>query len=526
MSDPQETFRTLLERYRNGRCEAPYTVSLLEGLHIEMDADGKKRLLNCLWDELLCDFQKAVRGESVLNWIFPVAIPFWVKLGDTTFMTKGLLGLLDLRQPGVGKAWVTHVCGELCHALRHDSGRFAEDSMASIQAWVGELKFAANSEIGDFEFDPEMNRALNRIDDSINEMRFKPIEINLLAARNAEQAKTAEDPSISNRDAAFTRQGPRHAVAILPHTLPFPKLRIRDVVIHTNSGIFGNEQSLEKFPPVSKERRLSDQILLGPIDAVFAKTIMDGCETTGHGMIPAVRQFAQLYSFVRDLPESSEMHEWDSDNQLTTCIALSRLVHPTSTGLAYAARIAYGPKGLERVHPAHIRGIGVEAFLSPNRTRDWLTEREAEALCKLLAPYPPNLPQRVTNALWYHEYAARTYYLDHRWTLVCTALESLVHTDRGGSTKQFKRRVSKLASELGVSLSENEADSAYDQRSGLAHGTSFLSSPGRQGPTPAQIDLYDRLEDTLRLAILRAIQDKSFADIFRDDDQIRGKWVV
>ena len=123
-------------------------------------------------------------------------------------MTKSLLGLLDPRQPGVGKAWATHVCGELCHALRHDSGRFAEHSIASIQAWVGELKFAANAEIAGFQFDPELNRALNRIDDIINDMRFKPVEMNLLAARNAGQAKTTEDPVDLTRDRCSHAKSP------------------------------------------------------------------------------------------------------------------------------------------------------------------------------------------------------------------------------------------------------------------------------------------------------------------------------
>ena len=91
---------------------------------------------------------------------------------------------------------------------------------------------------------------------------------------------------------------------------------------------------------------------------------------------------------------------------------------------------------------------------------------------------------------------------------------------------QFKKRVSKLASELGVTLSENEADRAYDLRSGLAHGTSFLSTSTSRGATSDQIDWYDRLEDTLRLAILRAMQDRRFADVFMDDDQIRVKWVI
>ena len=102
MSDSQETFRTLLERYRDGRYEAPYTVGLLEGLHIEMEPDGKKRLLDRLWDELLCDFQKAVQGETVLNWIFPVAIPFLGEARRYGIYDKELAGAT---RPAAARGW-------------------------------------------------------------------------------------------------------------------------------------------------------------------------------------------------------------------------------------------------------------------------------------------------------------------------------------------------------------------------------------------------------------------------------------
>lgn len=146
-------------------------------------------------------------------------------------------------------------------------------------------------------------------------------------------------------------------------------------------------------------------------------------------------------------------------------------------------------------------------------------------LCELVPLMSQALPPRVHNALWHHEYAVRTYYLDYRWTLVCTGLEALVHTDRGRSTTQFKRRVPQLASELGISISEADADEAYDSRSRLAHGDSFLVTGASQRPSTSQLQLYDRLEDTLRKALLRSMRDKSFGDIFRDDNRIRKYWV-
>ena len=60
-----------------------------------------------------------------------------------------------------------------------------------------------------------------------------------------------------------------------------------------------------------------------------------------------------------------------------------------------------------------------------NVVTDWLIEEEmmeVRALFHHMAAV--TLPFRLSRAFWYHEYAARTYYGEVRWVLVCTALES------------------------------------------------------------------------------------------------------
>jgi hypothetical protein len=303
-------------------------------------------------------------------------------------------------------------------------------------------------------------------------------------------------------------------------------MQYRDVVIHTNAAIFGKEDEVRESPPIQEWIALSEQIRIGRLDLKTANTIMDTCEPKALGLMPPVRQFAHLYAFVREISANADIHRWDDDNQLTPVIGVSRLIHPTSTGFDYAARIGYESDGVKQVFPARIVGISKEVFLSPNGKRDWLTAEEANSLRELVPGLRKELPKRVHNGLWHHEYALRTYYLDHRWTLVCTGLESLVHTDRYGNTLQFKRRVPRLAAEVGVTISEPEAHEAYDLRSRLAHGVSFLASGSISGPTPTQLDLYDRLEETLRRAVLRGIREEAFADILRADDQIRTRWPI
>lgn len=303
-------------------------------------------------------------------------------------------------------------------------------------------------------------------------------------------------------------------------------MQSRDVVIHTNTSIFSNEEQVRKFPPVEERVDLSDQIWIGRLDLQAAKAIMDTCEPKTLGVMAPVRQFAHLYAFVRELVGHADMHRWDEDNYLTAVVGLSRLIHPTSIGFDYAARIGYGSDGVKQVFPAQIVGISTEGLLSPNRQRDWLTVKDANSLRELLPSLRKNLPTRVRNGFWYHEYATRTYYLDQRWTLVCTGLEAFVHTDRIQNTTQFARRLPRLAAEVGVTISEAEAVEAYDLRSRLAHGISFIATGTSSGPTEAQLDLYDRLEDTLRRAVLRGMRDESFADVLRDDDQIRARWPI
>lgn len=301
-----------------------------------------------------------------------------------------------------------------------------------------------------------------------------------------------------------------------------------DIVIHTNHALFSESPSIiEKFPPVASRIHLSAEFWLERLDMELAKLVMETREPKTFGSdTPIFRQVAPLYAFVRKLPPNSPLHRWDDDNFLSAAIAISRLVHPTSTGFVYAARIACESGKLVQARPAEIRGVSRDVFLSPSHTRDWLTPADASAFADLIPLLPLQLPKRVHNAFWHHVYAARTYYIDHRWTLVCTGIEALVHTDKLRSTRQFSFRASQLATELGINLSEVDAEEAYDLRSRLAHGVSFLTTADGDGLSPNNIRLYDLLEGTLRRAVLESMRDKVFAETFADEGRIGQKWPI
>ena len=307
-------------------------------------------------------------------------------------------------------------------------------------------------------------------------------------------------------------------------------MAVFDVALHTNGGMFGSDaqQLLASFPPVEGRVELGPGLWVGRMGTDLAKVLMDTCEPAQLGEPKPVRQFAQFYAFVRELDDNAEINQWDADSRLQRCLALSRLIHPTAVGLRYAARVRHDPlHDSLKVVPAEIRGIPVDVFLSPTHKRDWLTREEAENLGKLLAVAEPlrapTFPTRVSRALWYFDYAQRTYYVDLRWTLVATALEALVHTGKGNSTRHFEDRVPALATAVGAhQLTKSEAADAWKFRCRLSHGDTFLSAmPVEEG---ADTRLYDKLEETLRLTILKAFRDPAFANEFTNDSRINARY--
>ena len=92
-------------------------------------------------------------------------------------------------------------------------------------------------------------------------------------------------------------------------------------------------------------------------------------------------------------------------------------------------------------------------------------------------------------------------------------------TSGTGTTAQFISRVASLAKREGISFSGDELELAYSLRSELVHGGKFLSDQQAR-LTVEQLDLYERLEETLRRVLLRAFEDRSFAANFADPASI------
>lgn len=298
----------------------------------------------------------------------------------------------------------------------------------------------------------------------------------------------------------------------------------RDVVVQTNANIMPLPNPLfESTPPLPDRFEIGEGLWIGKIEDDAAKIIFDLNEPFYHGTAKPVIQFAQLYSYVREMKGPAKPHEWDTDGRLQTCVALSRLLVPTTTSLRYSGRIRYNTDdSIADISPANIRGMSVDTFLSGPPKRDWLTEEEGVRLKKVIAKLDSRpLPARATRALWYHEYTTRTYYVELRWIYVSTGLEAMVHVGREYSGLQFRERVSQMAKELGLpKFGTAEAGRAYHLRSQLAHGQQL---GGFTGPDR---ELYDSMETVLRCALLRSIEDEEFADTLGNDQEIKKRWPV
>jgi hypothetical protein len=237
----------------------------------------------------------------------------------------------------------------------------------------------------------------------------------------------------------------------------------------------------------------------------------------GGRLVTPPRTWTQRYALVREVAPGVSL--FDVDQRLSEVLALSRLVYPTAMSLRYSCRVTFSNRVITELDPADPMGIGRGAWVANANGRAYLTMDEWKSVGRSFATDPFNTQsERWKRAMWFFEYASRTQSGSVRWTLAVTALESLVHTDRMHSTRQFVARSVALAHMVGVhAWTKDVASAAYDVRSGLAHGQAASQLTHAD---EAQAALA--LEPLLRAILLRAVEDPNLGDLFRDDSQVRS----
>lgn len=316
----------------------------------------------------------------------------------------------------------------------------------------------------------------------------------------------------------------------------FPRtIRVRDILVIPSPGHRADPQEWLDHPAVDAAVDLGNGVYLERL------TGDDVAEQVIHASIPrglnfdATRQFGQLYSFWREVPEGEweqpSFFNWDPDAHLSQAVAISRLVLDNAHGFEFAGRVFDRSDGRRRIAP--LTGHEGRVVYRTRKSRFWFTTQEAAELSALLAQYRrchDALPDRVRRALWQVDRGCYSRYITEAATHIVTGFEALVNTGRAEpATVQFTRRARALADELGIETSGRYWSWVYDVRSRIVHGAEGrLVAPVGWDETdaepPADVAKIAKAQNVLRAAVRRAIEDQAFRDVFDSDESVRLRW--
>ncbi len=278
----------------------------------------------------------------------------------------------------------------------------------------------------------------------------------------------------------------------------------------------GSEEDVEEPRPFRGVINIGECVQVGQLSEETFQAILKGCIAPGVNMEKEhVNKREQIYSFIDIFPC---FFKREGDKRLIQCMALSRLVFPTSLSTDFYCYIeTEGAR--QNIYPRN-SGLGTNAFCGENR--DFLTNKEMEDLkivCESYWKLP--LTGRLGNALWYHEYLSYLQHSSVRCSLAVTGLESLIHTCKGYSRKQFVDRIQQLSQAVGSgNLPEKDAEEMYEMRCGIVHGNSM------GGVGEKKLPLLNKMEEVLRLSLRKSIIDPDFAAIFQNGESIQRQWPV
>jgi hypothetical protein len=305
------------------------------------------------------------------------------------------------------------------------------------------------------------------------------------------------------------------------------------VVLHIRAGPPYPDASSTPQIAADAPFELSKDIWIERLDQELSINIQRACEPANHNIHHEVWD-RHLYAFVRRETEDEKQKRRQPGTvvrdegilPLFTVMALSRLIRPTTIGNRYCAKIYPTPETDPPIQALTISGTNPDVTMA-DTSHDWLSPNDGPELRRLIPWLDPNkkMHPRVHRALWNHEDAMRTYFLDFRLPTVVAGLESLLTVEEGrGLTDRFVRRAGKLGSDFGVKLSEAELRQAYKLRSGVVHGRSFLYNLSGILPQSAHRPLYDKLESLLRSVVRKSLVDETFGLRFASDQAVSKEY--
>jgi hypothetical protein len=316
--------------------------------------------------------------------------------------------------------------------------------------------------------------------------------------------------------------------------LEFPDIeRVRDILVVPSPGHRADEQDWLNNPPAEAAVDLGSGAFIERLDQELAEQVMDA--STARGLnFAAARQFGQLYSFWREVPQAEyegALFAWDTSQSISEVIALSRFVLDNAHSFEFVGRVIDRSDGHRRIVP--LLGYDGRIAYRSRKDRFWLTTAEAEELCGLLDQYravKDVLPDRVRRALWHADRSCYCRYINEAVTNIASGLEALLNTgEEEPIVAQFVKRSHAVAGELGLETSRSYWSWVYDVRSKAVHGAEAeLVVPAgwdeTPGDPPVDVAKIAKAQDVLRKTIRRALDEEEFRMVFESQESIRNRW--
>lgn len=148
--------------------------------------------------------------------------------------------------------------------------------------------------------------------------------------------------------------------------------------------------------------------------------------------------------------------------------------------------------------------------------RDWLSTAEAEQLRDARPIYILNAPERVRRARSHIDHVFHAFYLDQRTASLVSGFESLLKVERHAATAQFKLHFPALARMVRCTITPDEAEALYNDRSVYVH----VRTPNYTDVSNELMERCNRFETVLRCTLLRASTDVAFGSLFSTDGMI------
>jgi hypothetical protein len=132
-------------------------------------------------------------------------------------------------------------------------------------------------------------------------------------------------------------------------------LRVTDVALHAAfvDSSPGTTGSVPRH--LTEPIEIAGDLWIGPLGDL-ANRVISACYCRGENHSVPIAMFTSPYALYRvDAPSAGDaLLNWDPDRRLTTCLALSRIVQPTSIAFANAARIIFWPNRPVEIIAAYV----------------------------------------------------------------------------------------------------------------------------------------------------------------------------